>query len=167
MLTHGLPGVAFGAEPADPWNMRRPSRSPQESILGGGLVRQIVVAGTLIAVASIAAGLLAPRLEAQVQTCVFVALGAGQLSVAWALRSRVRPRAIRDRSVEVAVVSALVLQLVAVYLPLLNELLRTQPLPARALLVVLAIGAVPGLAVWRRARPRHVSVAAREDAPQR
>ena len=132
--------------------MRRPSHSPQDSILGAGLWQHIVVAGALIAAASIAAGLLAPHLQAHVQTSIFVALGVGQLSVAWALRSRVRPRAIRDRAVEVAVISALALQLFAVYVPPLNALLGTYPLPGRALLVVLAVGTMPGLGVFLSTR---------------
>ena len=147
MLTHGLPGVAFGAEPADPRNMRRPSRSPQDSILGDGLLRQIFVAGSLIAAGSVVAGLLAPRLGAHTQTSIFVALGVGQLSVAWALRSRVRPRRIRDRAVEAAVLSALGLQLLAVYLSPLRELLGTSALSISALLPVMAVGVVPGIAV--------------------
>lgn len=147
MLTHGLPGVAFGAEPADPRDMHQPSRSPQASILGEGLLRQILFAGSLIAAAAVAAGLLAPVLDAHVQTSIFVALGVGQLSVAWALRSRVRPRHFRQRAVETAVLTALAVQLIAVYLPALNELLLTRPLQGDALLAAVALGAMPGLGV--------------------
>ena len=39
LLTHGVPGVALGAEPAEPDVLRRPPRSPQESVLGDGLLR--------------------------------------------------------------------------------------------------------------------------------
>jgi Ca2+-transporting ATPase len=152
MLTHGLPGVAFGAEPADPRNMRHPSRSPRDSILGDGLLRQIFVAGSLIAAGSVVAGLLAPRLGAHTQTSIFVALGVGQLSVAWALRSRVRPRLVRDRAVEAAVLTALGLQLLAVYLLPLSELLGTRPLSVTPLLSVMAIGVVPGIAVYLSSR---------------
>ena len=38
LLTHGLPGVALGSEPADPAAMRRPPRPPAESVLGAGPV---------------------------------------------------------------------------------------------------------------------------------
>src|SRR5690606_23967019 len=50
LLTPGVPGVALGAEPADPEVMRRPPRPPQESVLGGGLVRAIAGTGLLLAV---------------------------------------------------------------------------------------------------------------------
>jgi P-type Ca2+ transporter type 2C len=159
MLTHGLPGVAFGAEPGDPSDMRQPSRSPQESILGRGLLGQILFAGSLITATAVAAGLLAPALDAHRQSSIFLALGIGQLSVAWALRSHVRPRHVGQRAVEAAVLSALAVQLLAVYVPVLNELLLTRPLGAGALLAVTALGVVPGAAV-------HLSVLVRRRLEQ-
>jgi Ca2+-transporting ATPase len=42
LLTHGLPGVALGSEPADPDAMRRPPRPATESVLGAGLSQRIV-----------------------------------------------------------------------------------------------------------------------------
>jgi Ca2+-transporting ATPase len=147
MLTHGLPGVAFGAEPADPSDMRRPSRSPQQSILGQGLLSRILFAGSLITAVAVVAGLLAPALGAHVQTTIFVTLGIGQLSVAWALRSHLRPRHLEQRAVEAAVLSALAVQLLAVYVPALNQLLLTRPMGSAASLGAVAWGLVPGLGV--------------------
>ena len=59
MLTHGLPGVAFGAQPADPQAMHEPSQSPDEFILGGGLWKQISIIGTAIAAVTLIAGAMA------------------------------------------------------------------------------------------------------------
>ncbi len=147
MLTHGLPGVAFGTEPADPGTMRRPPCSPQESILGVGLMRQIAVAGALITAVSLVAGGWAATHGLPVQTSVFVTLGLAQLTVAWALRARVRPRRLQDRSVEAAVLLAVLVQLLAVYVPALHRLLGTEPLPAHALLAAAVLALVPGLVV--------------------
>ena len=36
LLTHGLPGVALGSEPADPGTMRRPPRPPRKASWGPG-----------------------------------------------------------------------------------------------------------------------------------
>jgi Ca2+-transporting ATPase len=52
MLTHGLPGVALGAEPAQPDVMQQRPRSPSEFVLGSGLWRRIAWTGLLIAVVS-------------------------------------------------------------------------------------------------------------------
>ncbi|QNN51876.1 cation-translocating P-type ATPase [Nocardioides mesophilus] len=147
MLTHGLPGVAFSAEPADPRTMKQPSRPPQESILGAGLLRQIAIAGSLIGVVSLVAGLLALQWGAHVQSSVFVTLAFGQLSVALALRAPVARRRLRERMVELAVAGAVLLQLLALYVPLLQELLGTRPLTASELAAAGALGVLPGLAV--------------------
>ncbi|MEV6492720.1 cation-translocating P-type ATPase C-terminal domain-containing protein [Actinoplanes sp. NPDC051633] len=45
LLTHGVPGVALGAEPAESDALRRSPRSPQQSVLGDGLVRSVCDGG--------------------------------------------------------------------------------------------------------------------------
>ena len=87
MVTHGVPGVAFGAEPLDPALMHRPSPSPLRSILDRTLVRQIATAGVMTAVVSLVTGWLTYRAGGPVQTVVFLTLGFGQLGVALALRA--------------------------------------------------------------------------------
>ena len=152
MLTHGLPGVAFSAEPAAPDLLRRPPTRPGSSIVDAPVVRQIAVVGTLIAVVALAAGGIAALADADVRTGVFAALAFGQLAVALGLRSRVRRRTLRQRGLELAVLGALLLQVLAVYFPPLNELLGTTPLPFQVLAAAFALGLVPGLAVRRLVR---------------
>ena len=57
LLTHGLPGVALGSEPADPGLMRRPPRPPAESVLGAGLWQRIARVGVIIAAVTLAVAL--------------------------------------------------------------------------------------------------------------
>jgi Ca2+-transporting ATPase len=146
MLTHGLPGVAFGGEPGSPELMRQPSRSPRESVLGAGLARQVVLLGLLMASISLAAGLAADAAGEHVQTAVFVTLGLSQLGVAFGLRARVQ-RTWRQRGLEVAVTTAALLQLLAVTVEPLQQLLRTQPLAADSLVLLVVLSALPGLVV--------------------
>ena len=92
MVTHGVPGVAFGAEPLDPSLMRHPSPAPARSILDRALTGQIAFAGLMVAAVSLLSGVWAAGHDADVQTAVFLTLGLGQLSVAVALRApRSRP----------------------------------------------------------------------------
>jgi len=106
-----------------------------------------------------AAGLLAPLLSAHPQTCIFLTLGFAQLAVALALRSPVGRRTWRQRGLEVAVAVSVLLQLMGVYLPALNELLGTRPLPYPALLVGLVLAALPALLVLLvRVTPARVPV---------
>src|SRR5690606_10413621 len=90
LLTHGLPGVAMGAEPSDRGTMLRPPRSPRETVLGGGLWRQVVILGVLIALVAAAAGWLISARGGPWRPAVFVVLGLAQLGVGLALRSRAR-----------------------------------------------------------------------------
>ncbi len=151
MLTHGLPGVAFGAEPVSPDVMRTPSTSPRASVLGGGLGRQIALVGTLIAAVSVAAGFWAEWRGVHVQTAIFLTIGMAQLGVALALRVRV-PRTWRQRGLELSVLAAALLQLIAVQLPVLQELLGTQSVSAPELGQLLVLAAVPGTLVRLFAR---------------
>ena len=60
LLTHGLPGVALGSEPADPGAMRRPPRPPAESVLGAGLWQRIARVGVVIAAVTLGVGRVGP-----------------------------------------------------------------------------------------------------------
>jgi Ca2+-transporting ATPase len=148
MVTHGLPGVAFGGEPMDPSLMHRPSPAPTRSVLDRVLVRQIALAGALLACASLGAGLWAERQGHDVQTAVFVTLGLGQLGVALALRSPRGPGwQWRERGLELAVLAAGTLQVAGALVPGLRELLGVEPTSMPELLILIAIGVVPGLLI--------------------
>jgi Ca2+-transporting ATPase len=155
LLTHGLPGVAFGTEPARAAAMHTPPRSPRESVLGGGLARQIAWLGGLIGAVSLAAGLGAHAAGWHVQSAVFLTLGAAQLGVALALRAPATAgRRHRLRPLDQAVLGALALQLAGVYLPPLQRLLGTHALGPVPALTTLALALLPGLVVLLLGRLR-------------
>jgi P-type Ca2+ transporter type 2C len=164
LLTHGLPGVALGSEPADPAAMRRPPRPPAESVLGAGLWQRIVRVGVVIAAVTLGVAVWGHATGRPWQTMAFFALGTTQLAVA--LGSRARPGTLANPALLWAVAGALGLQFAGIYLPLLNDLLKTQPLTGLDLLVVFALSTLGYAAIrldrvvhpdgrWRpRARPR-------------
>ncbi|RIV37727.1 cation-translocating P-type ATPase [Micromonospora radicis] len=153
LLTHGLPGVALGAEPAEPGTLDRAPRSPHESVLGAGLGRQIVVAGALISAVTLGAGVLAAWWDRPWQSVVFVVLGLAQLGVALAVRAP-RPAGGRrgNPALPLAVAASALLQVAGVVLAPLRELLGTAPLGAVELLACAAVSVLPGLLLWL-ARP--------------
>jgi len=153
MLTHGLPGVALGAEPAAPETMREGPRSPQEFVLGGGLWRRIAWTGALIAAVTLGVGWWAYESGRPWQTATFLTLGLAQLGVALALRRRGDGSAARLRFLDVAVAAAVLLQLAGVYLRPLRALLGTAPLGLTELAVAAVAGLLPG-AVVAAARSR-------------
>jgi Ca2+-transporting ATPase len=149
MLTHGLPGVAFGGQPADPEAMRRPSQSPDEFILGGGIWKQIALIGSAIAMVSLVAGAMALEAGADVATYVFLVLGLSQLAIALSLRTRAPLKGRRRlfNSFTYAVGGAASLQFLAVTWTPLQDLLRTTDISWRALVSLVALACVPSMLV--------------------
>ena len=152
LLTHGLPGVALGSEPADPAAMRRPPRPPAESVLGAGLWQRVVRVGVVIAAVTLAVALWGHATGRPWQSMAFFALGTTQLTVA--LGSRSRPGTLANPALLWAVAGALGLQFAALYLPFFNDLLKTEPLTVLDLLVVFALSTL-GYAAIRLDRVVH------------
>jgi Ca2+-transporting ATPase len=152
LLTHGLPGVALGSEPADPASMRRGPRPPAQSVLGAGLWQRIVRVAVVIAAVTIGVAVWGHATGRPWQSMAFFALGATQLAVA--AGSRARPGTLANPSLLAAIGGALLLQFAGLYLPLLRDLLKTQPLSATDLLIVCALSTL-GYAAVRLDRILH------------
>jgi Ca2+-transporting ATPase len=145
LLTHGLPGVALGSEPADREAMRRPPRPPAQSVLGAGLWQRIVRVGAVIAAVTLGVGVWGHATGGPWQSMAFFTLGATQLAVA--AGSRVRPGTLANPALLAAITAALGLQFAAVYLPFLNSLLKTEPLNLTDLGIVFALSTLGYAAV--------------------
>jgi Ca2+-transporting ATPase len=145
LLTHGVPGVALGAEPAEPGAMKRPPRPPNESVLGAGLVRGVLIAGSMIAAVVLGVGIAAHRTGGPWQSMAFVTLGLAQLGVALAVRAPRRRGEPGNPWLGVAVAVSAALQLLGVAWAPLRTLLGTEPLSVADLAVCLAAAVVPGL----------------------
>ncbi|WP_395372840.1 cation transporting ATPase C-terminal domain-containing protein [Streptomyces tubercidicus] len=150
LLTHGLPGVALGAEPVESGIMRRPARPPEQSVLGAGLWPRILVMGVVVTVGTLAVGVWAQQAGRPWQSLVFLVLGATQLGVA--LGSRSRPHSLANPFLLVAVAAALALQVAGIVLPPLRSLLGTEPLAWPDLALGLASGCWGYLAMRGQSR---------------
>lgn len=150
LLTHGLPGVALGAEPVAPDAMRHPPRPPEESVLGAGLWPRILLMGVFIATVTLVVGVWARETGRPWQSMVFLILGATQLGVA--LGSRARPGSLANPFLLVAVGAALALQAAGVYLPPLQDLLGTEPLPPTDLAIACAVSGLGHVVMRLQAR---------------
>jgi Ca2+-transporting ATPase len=146
LLTHGLVGVAFGAEPADPEEMRRPPRSPSESIFTRRSRVSLFVAAAALTATALVVGAVTNGDVADRRTAVFLTLGLGQLGVALALRARRRDRE-GSRGLERAVSGALALLLLGTYAPPVADLLGTRPPTPSTLVLVAIVSLVPGVLV--------------------
>lgn len=146
LLTHGVTGVAMGAEPAAADLMHRPPRSPDQSVLAGGLLRRVLVIGSTISVATLALGMWGDAVGRPWQTMMFVALTSTQLGVALGLRPR--QLSLANPPLLVAVAASFGLAAAGVYVPLLQTLLGTDGLAA----VDLAVAGGTGIVGWVAAR---------------
>ncbi|MFP8885437.1 cation-translocating P-type ATPase [Streptomyces mangrovi] len=139
LLTHGLTGVAMGAEPVSVNAMRRPPHPSGRHVLGDGLWVRILRLAALVTAASLAAALWEREAGRPWQTTLFLALLAAQLGVVLGLRERLLTR--ENPFLPAAVLAAVVLGAAAVTVPFLEEVLRTEPPGPSALGAVAAVGA--------------------------
>jgi Ca2+-transporting ATPase len=152
LVTDGLPGLALAMEPEEKGHMRRPPRPPGESLFAGGPGVHIVWVGTLIGGLSIHAQYWAIAAgSAHWQTMVFTVLTFAQLFHVMAIRSE------RESLFTIGVASNLPLlgavtlgaglQLMVVYVPALNDILKTQPLTADELALCVLLPSLVFVAV--------------------
>ncbi|WSY19135.1 cation-transporting P-type ATPase (plasmid) [Embleya sp. NBC_00896] len=146
LLTHGLTGVALGAEPAGAGTMRRPPRPPEQSILGDGLWHRVLRLGLCVTAVSLAAGTWGDHTGRAWQTLLFLTLLGAQLGVVIGLRAHTFTRA--NPFLPIAVLASAALGLAGVYVPVLRDILGTDALPVSDLLVALA-GVFAGFAAAR------------------
>ncbi len=152
LVTDGLPGLAFAAEPAEPGIMRRPPRPPQENIFAHGMWQHILWVGLFVGGVSIAAQAWAIEREYEYwQTVVFTVLTVSQLFHSLAVRSETASLLhiglFSNLPMLGAVSLTLALQMAVIYTPALNSIFHTQPLPLADLLVCLGLSSLVLIAV--------------------
>jgi P-type Ca2+ transporter type 2C len=157
LMTHGLPGVALGAEPADPAAMHHPPRPPAESVLGDGLWLRIARLGVVIMSLSLAVAGWAHATGRPWQSMLFLTLATAQLGVAIGVRAR--PGTWQNPFLLLAVAGAFGLQVLAVYLPPLQELLGTTSLALPEIGAITAVSTLSYLAARLERRLPHTAPA--------
>ena len=161
LFTDGPPALALSTEPAERGIMRRPPYPPGESVFARGLGRHVLWVGALMALVALATGLLYSRIAPEIwQTMVFTTLTLSQLSHVIAIRSgdesffTVGP--LSNKPLLGAVALTFALQLMAIYLPLLQGFLETEALPVAHLAIAVALSTIIFWAVeiekWRARR---------------
>jgi len=147
LVTDGLPGLAFAAEPAEQGIMARPPRPPRESIFAHGMWQHILWVGLFVGGVSIASQAWAiSRGVDYWQTVVFTVLTVSQLFHSLAVRSEsaslFRIGLFSNLPMLGAVVVTVLLQLAVIYLPVLNGIFHTEPLPLYDLMVCLLLSSL-------------------------
>ncbi len=144
LVTDGLPGLAFTAEPAEPGIMSRPPRPPDESIFAHGMWQHIIWVGLFVGGISIASQAWAISQDmAYWQTVVFTVLTLSQLFHSMAVRSETASLfsigILSNKPMLGAIALTVVLQLAVIYVPVFNGIFHTQPLPVYDLVLCLLL----------------------------
>ncbi len=158
LLTHGPVGVAMGSEPAAPDVLDRPPRKPSAGVFDRRLVAQVSGLAVVLAAVCLGTALWSHAAGGAWQTQLFVALAAGQLALAMALRPPGAWRRSAGRSavwLPVAVVANVALLVAGVYVPFLRTLLGTEVLTGAEFAIAAGVALLPAallLVVRRRLR---------------
>jgi Ca2+-transporting ATPase len=164
MLTHGLPGVALGAEQGESGLLSRRPRDPKQGVLAAGVLPTALALGLVIATVTLGLGVWAHDAGRPWQTMVFVTLTLAQLWLAVTVRSTHRSALTVGFSGNPLLYAAIALNLVLLWLavawPPLADVLDTEPLTLLETGLCAVVSLAPALVLEvgkavRRYRTRH------------
>lgn len=152
LVTDGLPALALAAESSEKSIMKRPPRSPDESIFAQGLGIHVLWVGIFIGLLTIGTQWFAITTgDTHWQTIVFTVLCFSQLWHVMAIRSETRSLfsigLLSNKPLLLAVLATVGLQLAVIYVPYLNTFFHTQPLTLAELLIATGVSSLTFMAV--------------------
>ncbi len=152
LVTDGLPGLALAVEPAEKGIMQKPPRHPKESIFAHGLGYHLFWVGLLMGGVSIFTQAWFMKSGGTYwQTMVFTVLSLSQMGHVLAIRSEreslFKLGLFSNKPLLGAVLLTFALQMATIYVPVLNPIFRTVPLPPAELAFALALSTIVFFAV--------------------
>jgi Ca2+-transporting ATPase len=153
LVTDGAPALALGAEKGDPDTMLQKPRPPKEPIINrlmrtGILIQTIAIAGVTLSAYLIGRSLY-PGEQTISATMAFATLSFSELVRAFTSRSErypiLRIGLLGNKWMIYAVVSSLVLLLLAIYVPFLQPIFNTVPLAWEHWRIILPLLFVPAI----------------------
>lgn len=154
LVTDGLPAMALGVDGVEPEIMKRSPRQPSESIFARGLARKILIRGCMIGIGTLlvfviglwyGVGLLAAR------TMAFCTLVFSQLFHVFDCKSEDRGifevGIFSNLYLVAAVMVSTIMQLSVVYLPVLQNIFKTEALVGWQWLVILIVSGGPSVLI--------------------
>ncbi|MDX1990983.1 MAG: cation-translocating P-type ATPase [bacterium] len=153
LITDGIPALALGVEQPEKGGMNRPPYGANESLFGRGLARHILFIGLLLGITGLGLGywafsndIRAANGEPAWNTMLFIFLAYAQMGHALGLRSHtesiVRMNLFGNRLLIGAVITTIILQLVAIYTPFFNNIFNTNPLTVQQLALCAAVSLI-------------------------
>ncbi|MBT0664608.1 cation-translocating P-type ATPase [Geobacter pelophilus] len=142
LLCDSLPGLALTAEPATENLMRQPPIPRNEGIFSCGRGRWIILNGLVLGITGLCLQKYGIATGLPWQSMVFTYLILSRMAMALQVRSRheslLKIGIFSNKPLIAAIAATVMLQLVVIYLPFMQEIFRTEALDWRALAAVLA-----------------------------
>jgi Ca2+-transporting ATPase len=152
LITDGLPGLALASEPSEADIMKRPPRNPKAAIFGNGMGIHILWVGFLMG--AITLGMQAWTISSgntNWQTMTFTVLCFSQLGHVISIRSEhnsiFKIGLFSNKSMVLALLITIGLQLMIIYTPFFNSVFKTQPLNGKELLLTFMVSGIVFCAV--------------------
>jgi P-type Ca2+ transporter type 2C len=147
LVTDGLPGLAYAAEPAEDNILQQPPRKTDESIFSKGLGLHIFWVGLLMGAVCLGTQAWATHLgNDKWQTMVFTVLCISQMGHAMAIRSDLKSLfqqgVFGNKQLVGAVLLTFALQMAVIYVPFLQEIFRTKSLTLIELLICIGVSSI-------------------------
>jgi len=154
LVTDGAPALALGTEKGDPDIMQQPPRPPKESIINRFMQIGVVVQTVAITAVVLGAYYLGRHTDPQhiefAETMAFATLSISELLRAYTARSEYFPLlkigVFKNRWMNWAVLSSVILILAVIYVPFLNNVFNTMPLGLAQWEVIVPLFFVPSVA---------------------
>ena len=167
LITDAFPAFALGMEQAEKGVMQRKPRNPKEPIVDRTMAVAVGIQSIALAMGALASFLYGYFAEAgnivsifqettrsasglsEAMTCCFFTLVLGELLRAYSSRSETvsmfRMKLLNNSYLNKCVLASLVFMLLAVYVPVLNSVFKTEPLTATELIFAIIFALLPAL----------------------
>ncbi len=149
LLTDGLPALALGVDPPSPGIMKRPPRDPEERILTKGMITDIVIVGIIMCVGTLflfAMNLPSGALRAT--TVAFTAVVMFEMARVQSVRMKYRVGMFSNKKLLLAIAISISLQILVVYVPLLQPIFKTTSLDLTDWIEILAVSLSVFFIMW-------------------
>ncbi len=148
LVTDSFPALALGVEASEIGIMKRKPRDPEQSILGDGLMRDIILQGIMIGCLSLIAFAVGLRdSETAARTMTFLTLSFAQLVHSYNVRSRnqslFKIGLFSNKRLNQGVLVSFLAMTVVYFVPALRDIFKLQLLTPAELSIAFGLGFVP------------------------
>jgi len=144
LVTDGPPALALSLDPSEKNIMMRPPRRPDEKIVSRNMTLNIFAIGVLVCIGTLFLFKYGLRFTGinEARTMVFTGLVVFEIIRLAMVRSQYKTGVFSNMYLVLAVASSIILQLLVVYIPVLNKIFKTVPLGLLEWAQIITVGLI-------------------------